>query len=72
MSFSQFGYFKEYYVNNKFISFLECEKDREDIGYTGRKTETLQSKIVFKNGKSIKAGTEVTTIVYPLCGSQNK
>lgn len=72
MSFNHLGYFKEYYIGNKFISSCECEKDREEIGYTGRKTETLESKIVFKNGKSIKAGTEVITIIYPLCGRQIK
>jgi hypothetical protein len=67
-TFQELGYFKEYYINNKFIGTLPCEKDREVIGYNGRQKETLQNKIVFKNKKSIKAGTEVYTFLYPLTG----
>ena len=72
MSFKQLGFFKEYYVDNKFISSCECEKDRDDVGYTGRKVETLSETIVFKNKRKIKAGQEVTTIIYPMCGRQIK
>lgn len=72
MSFNQFGFFKEYYVDSKFISSKVCEKDREEIGYTGRRVETLLEDIIFKNKKKIKAGKVVTTIIYPLCGGQIK
>lgn len=72
MQFNTFGFFKEYYIGNKFIGFVECEKDGREIGYSGRKKETLQSQIVFKNGKRIKAGVEVTTIIYPLCANSIK
>jgi len=66
--FQELGYFKEYYVNNKYVGTLPCEKDREVIGYNGRQKEIITAKIVFKNNKSIKAGIEVETFLYPLCG----
>lgn len=67
-TFQKLGYFKEYYLNNKFIGTLPCEKDREIIGYNGRQKEILKDKIVFKKNKSIKARTEVETVIYPLNG----
>lgn len=67
-TFQDLGYFKEYYLKNKFIGTLPCEKDREIIGYNGRQKETTTTKVVFKNKKLIKAGTEVETIIYPLNG----
>jgi hypothetical protein len=66
--FEEFGYFKEFYINNKFINIIHCEKDRDIIGYCGKKTEVLTNDIVFKNNKKIKAGTEVQTVIYPLNG----
>lgn len=67
--FEHLGYFKEYYIDNKFIGTIPCEKDQE-IGYEGRKTSTTTEKITLQNQKTIKAGQEVTTIVYPLNGKQ--
>lgn len=66
--FEDLGYYKEYYVNKKFIGTLICEKDRELIGYEGRKTEITTEIITLKNKKVIKKGVEVRTILYPLCG----
>lgn len=43
-----------------------CEKDREEIGYTGRKEETVSDTIIFKNKRKIKQGEKVTTILYPI------
>lgn len=58
-------YIKEYYVNNKFYGFLPSGKDREVIGYNGRIKEISNSNI--KIGKrTIKAGEEFMTILYPL------
>lgn len=65
--FEQHGFFKEYYVGNKLIGTTPCEKDRE-IGYAGRQNETITEPIVFENGKKLKAGIEVFTMIYPLCG----
>lgn len=66
--FSHLGYFKEYYIDNKFIGIIVCEKDREVIGYNGRVKETLKENVCCSNKKVIKKGSEVTTLLYPLCG----
>lgn len=42
--FEHLGYFKEYYIDNKFIGTIPCEKDQE-IGYEGRKTSTTTEKV---------------------------
>lgn len=68
MEFEQFGYFKDYYVNGKFIGNIVCEKDRDVFGYYGRKKEILTEDIVFKNKKRIKKGEEVTTELQVLSG----
>lgn len=70
--FTNLGYYKEYYIDNKFIGFIKCEKDREMIGYNGRKQETVLSDIVLENKKKIKSGTIVVTFLYPLCGKSLK
>lgn len=58
------GYFKEYYVENQFIGKVNCEKDREQIGYAGKQLHTADKD--FKIGKKrIKAGQKYTTIIYP-------
>lgn len=65
--FKELGFFKEYYVGNKLIGTVLCEKDR-DIGYAGRQTEMITEPIIFENGKKLKAGVEAFTMIYPLCG----
>jgi len=68
-TFSIFGYFREYYVNGKFIGSMNCEKDRDTFGYYGAINETLQTNIRLDNGKKIKAGQTVKTLLFPLCGN---
>ena len=68
--FQQFGFFKEYYINDKFIGYLKTEKDRDIIGYNGRKNEIVDYDVILDNKKKIKAGTKVLTILYPLCGQK--
>jgi hypothetical protein len=68
--FHQFGFFKEYYVNDKFIGFLKTEKDRDIIGFSGRKNEIINNDVILENKKKIKSGTKVVTILYPLCGQK--
>ncbi len=65
--FEHLGFFKEYYIGSKLIGTLPCDEDRP-IGYAGRKNETFSEAIIFNNGKKIKPGTEVTTMIYPLNG----
>lgn len=72
MSFQHLGYYKEYYIDNKFIGTIPCEKERDEIGYNGRKIETLKEKVILHNKKAIKSGTQVQTMIYPLSGKLEK
>lgn len=67
-TFENLGFFKEFYINKKFVGQIETENDRSEIGYVGRVIETINESIKLSNGKSIKKGTEVMTVIYPLCG----
>jgi hypothetical protein len=69
--FETFGYFKEYYIENKFIGLLNCEKDRETYGFFGKKIETIESDITLSNGRRIKKGEQVTTFLFELCDKIN-
>ena len=66
--FEPLGWFKEYYIDGKFVGTLNCEKDREIVGYYGNITAPLKENITLENGRKIKAGTIVSTRLYPLCG----
>lgn len=70
--FQVLGYFKEYYSNNKFLGTISTEKDREEIGYYGKKSEVLLNDIYLDNKKKIKKGTEVQTVIYPINGRSIK
>jgi hypothetical protein len=69
--FTEFGFYKEFYVDSRFIGNIECEKDREVYGHFGRKTETLERDIVTINKRKIKKGTIVTTMLFPYCGTKS-
>lgn len=66
--FTNIGFYKEYYLNNKYIGSIKTEKDRDIIGYNGKKTELLKEPIILENKKKLKIGIEYQTIIYPLCG----
>lgn len=67
--FEDLGYFKEYYVNSKFIGFINhVEKDREVFGYFGRRTEVLEVDITLDNKRKLRKGTEVVTQLQHLSG----
>lgn len=68
VEFEHIGYLKEFYIENKFIGFVKTEKDRDSVGFAGRKLETLSETIILENGRKIKAGIQVMTIIYPLNG----
>lgn len=67
--FENKGFYKDYYLNDKFIGSQKAEKDRETMGYYGRKKETTTKPIIFSKSKKIKQGIEVTTELNMLCGS---
>ena len=67
-NFEELGYFKEYFVGSKFIGVIKCEKDREVMGYNGRKIETLSEDTILGNKQKLKKGVEVTTYLQILCG----
>jgi len=66
--FEQLGYFKEYYIENKYIGSIKTEKDREVIGYYGRQYEILLNDLFLENKKKIKKGTKINTVIYPING----
>lgn len=70
--FQELGFYKEYYLDGKLIGISNCEKDREDIGYNGRRKELLKQEVILTNKKKAKANMEYLTIIYPLCGRINK
>jgi hypothetical protein len=70
--FQELGFYKEYYLHGKLIGISNCEKDREEIGYNGRKKETITQEVLLTNKKKVKANVEYLTIIYPLCGRINK
>jgi hypothetical protein len=66
--FEHLGFSKDYILNGRYIGCVKLKKaDREVMGYHGRKQELLPEDIDFGNRK-LKAGTEVITELYPLCG----
>lgn len=73
MEFHTIGYFVEYYVSGKFIGSINVDKpDRDVYGYNGKVISTLESDIVLDRKKKIKAGTEVTTMLFPINGRLKK
>lgn len=69
--FTELGYYKEYYIAGKFIGVVEeVEKDRDTIGFFGKRNEIVVETIRCTNGRIIKPGTEIMTIIYPLCGAK--
>jgi hypothetical protein len=66
--FKQIGFYKEYFLGNKFIGVINyCDKDRETFGYDGKKNEVLAEDILIGK-KKIKKGSTVTTLLFPLNG----
>lgn len=68
--FKQEGYFKEYYLNGKYIGNIKSDIDRDIIGYNGRKDEIISNTIILENKKKLKVGLQYQTILYPLCGKK--
>ena len=59
--FETIGYYKEYYIDSKFIGTIRCELGAREIGYNGRLGEVVFEKIKLDNGKIIKPNTIATT-----------
>jgi len=66
--FNTFGFFKEYYINNKFIGTIKCEKDRDIFGFFGKKYELLNNDLKLSNNRIIKKGIKVETMLFNFCG----
>ena len=67
-NFEILGYTKEFYVNRKYVGSLRVEeKDRDVLGYSGRKEEVLTDDLII-NKKKLKKGTTVITELGILCG----
>jgi hypothetical protein len=70
--FTQLGFYKEYYIDSKFIGTKNTNNDGRIIGWEGRKQEMINEPIILNNKKKIKAGQVATTIIYPLSGRIKK
>jgi len=71
--FKTYGYFKDYYLNGKYMGSVNTQdKDRDVMGYTGRKTEVTTNDIIFHNNKRIPKGSTVVTELQVLCGRVKK
>ena len=69
--FKQEGYFKEYWIDGKYIGTVNrVEKDRDIMGFYGRKEEITTEIIMLSNKKIIKPNTKVTTQIEILCGKK--
>lgn len=59
---NQQQYFKEYFVNSKFIGYKNfVEKDRDYLGFKGEKKYILENDVFLENKRKIKKGIEVQT-----------
>lgn len=68
VEFENLGYSKDFYINKSYIGSIKLsEKDREVLGYYGRRKEVVDSNLKLGN-KAIKAGTEVTTELHQISG----
>lgn len=65
--FENKGYFREYYVGDKYIGYVKCEKDRETLGWYGKQTHIAEENIIVGK-RTIKKGTEYTTQLQMICG----
>lgn len=69
MRFEQHGYFKEYYIDGKFIGVVnDVEKDRLILGFFGQQLSITKKDILLSNKKKIKKGTIVQTQLHYLNG----
>jgi hypothetical protein len=69
IEFENLGFIKEYYIENKFIGYINYENnENRAVGYVGKNTEKINEIVVLHNGKKIKQGVIVTTIIYPKNG----
>jgi len=70
--FEVLGYSVDVYYKKKYFGCYSIEeKDRELMGYYGRKKEILKETFTYKN-KKIKVGETITTECFPICGNLNK
>lgn len=67
--FETIGYSKDIFYNGRYFGSVRLdEKDRETIGYYGRREETTDVDIKFKNKPKIPAGSIIMTQIHPLNG----
>ena len=61
--FEIFGFYKEIWLNNKFMGTIKCEYDEHrKVGYTGRQDEIFGTNITTDSKKVIKSGVKVQTL----------
>lgn len=66
--YEHIGYYEEFYINGKFIGTIPVQRpDDRKIGYDGKQTMVVNETIICDNKKKIKKGTQVYSMVFPLC-----
>ena len=68
--FKIFGYAVDVLVGGKYIGhYLLNAPDRTEVGYNGRMRFKTEEDMLLTKGKVVKAGTDVVTELFPLCGA---
>jgi hypothetical protein len=71
-TFETIGYSVDYFIENKFVGSIKIEEpDREIVGYSGRRFETLTDNITLSNKKVLKKGVQVKTELVQLFGKKS-
>jgi len=72
-TYEVFGFYKEIHLDNRFMGSFLCEYDpTKKIGYAGRCLEVLPEDVYTDKKIRVKKSQQVSTIMYPLCGSVKK
>ena len=67
--FEIIGYFKEWFLNGKFIgTTLMTEPEQDVFGYYSQKQETINEDTITSEGKLLKSGLQYKTYQHVLCG----
>jgi len=66
--FEQLGFFRDYFVDGKFVGSVKLNDYEGQIGYYSKKTLVVENEIVLDNKRKIKKGTTTYHFTYPLNG----
>ncbi len=68
-NYEVFGFFKEYYLDGKYLGSTRCEyEEGRTLGYYGRTYEVFTETFLTDTNKRVPKGVKVLTALNPLCG----